>query len=72
MSSLNNKIIDSMYCLDNTKVIKVQHVKQAIEKEREDLRAIIWELAKEHGGSVLHYNDRIDDIHLKRFGRFEK
>lgn len=53
------------------KLLRVKHVKEAIKKEREDLRKIIWEIAKDFGGSILHYNEVIDDIHIKRFGKFK-
>lgn len=49
-----------------------EDVREAILQEREDLRNLIFELAKVYGGAILHYNEKIDDIHSNRFGNFEK
>jgi len=43
-------------------------IREKILKQRERLRELIWELAQDFGGSVLHYNDRIDDINLEIIG----
>lgn len=47
---------------------KETDAKKHIKNSREKLRALIWELAKDYGGSVLHYNEKIDDIYSQEFG----
>lgn len=51
---------------------KHEDVREAILQEREDLRNLIFELAKVYGSAILYYNKKIDDIHSNRFGNFEK
>jgi len=52
------------------KILLAKRLKEAVSNLREDLRAIIFEIAQEWGGSVLHYNDKIDESFNKRIGEF--
>ncbi len=42
---------------------------QEIEKK---VRAMIWQIAKEEGGQILHYNEKIDEIFGQELGSLKE
>ncbi|MGM0411650.1 MAG: hypothetical protein ACQEQF_12925 [Bacillota bacterium] len=67
MTTRNNEIKTDLSQKSEIKKIR-EDIRKNINNSREKLRELIFEIAKEYGGSALHYNELIDDIYSQDFG----